>query len=225
MSRKQDKEWVEKRIEGIKRAWAEGKYAMAYTEERRRRISERHLGSKHTEETKAKISALKKGKPLPEHHRKALFKRRYSEEFKAKAAAHIAKYRVKGALSFDAEQRKSKNLSLAKTGVPNVGKVAKDNPEHTHAKYWIIRDPIGVTFEFPNLQSWCRANEHKFIDYTPESTYPLWHRASSGIASLQRRDKKAAHHWHGWTLISCLELTEGSRDLLGRDECEIKTHP
>jgi hypothetical protein len=104
-------------------------------------------------------------------------------------------------------------------GKHGFGRMARDSVNHHEAKHWIIRDNRGVIHECDNLQSWCRANEWRFLpDARPESKAPLSKRAFVGIAQLGCVNGKACS-WNGWTLVSVVERQEqGAPDLMDREE-------
>jgi len=103
-------------------------------------------------------------------------------------------------------------------GGHGVGRGARDNLNHHEAKHWIIRDNRGVIHECDNLQSWCRANEWRFLpDSRPESRSPIWRRALIGMSSLGCTSGRSCS-WNGWTLVSVVERQEqGAPDLMDRE--------
>lgn len=126
-------------------------------------------------------------------------------------------------LTPEQEQKRCKAISeWKKTIGNNYGRAARDRIDHCKAHHWIIRDNKGILYEFNNLKSWCRKNEEKFLpDEFPDSKLPLWRRAYGGFNNMQRTDRRAAHSWKGWTLVSVIERKEiGAPDLLARNFIE-----
>lgn len=200
------KERLMRMAEGLRRAWADpGKFlTMRHQSEEliRRRIGPL-VGRHISEEQKRAISRANTGRKLSEAHRLASSKQWFTGPKN---------------LEPEIEKRRRKGISEARKGCHNYGRAARDRLDHFNALHWIIRDTRGVIHEFDNLQSWCRANEWRFLpDARPKSKLPLWFRAVSGFNNQQRMDGKATHQWRGWTLVSVLERKEqGAPDLLER---------
>jgi len=204
--KKHSPEWSQNQSRGLKSAWKdESKFSTM-----------RH----QTRELVEKRCAPRRGRPVPEETRaaisKALTGRKLSEEHRLASLKGLLRPTD---LPPEAEARRRQSIAKALTGTHGFGRDARDRPDHHKALHWIIRDPRGVIHEFDNLQSWCRANEHRFLpDERPMSKLALWQRAVGGFNNLQRTDGKAGHQWRGWTLVSVMERKElGAPDLLGRE--------
>lgn len=88
--------------------------------ERRRKISESHIGMKHSEESKQKVSQNKKGKPLSEEHKQLLSQirrgRPKSEEHKRKISESLKGHEV------SEESRRKLSEKLSGENHPMFGK-------------------------------------------------------------------------------------------------------
>jgi hypothetical protein len=104
--------------------------------------------------------------------------------------------------SQEVENKRRMGISKQRKGTHGYGRAARDNPEHSSAKYWVILSPDGVEYEFNNLESWCRNNEHLFEDRRPYSKLPLWRGAQLGINGLMRTDGKEALSWYDWRVVT-----------------------
>lgn len=200
-------EWCEAQGAGLAKAWQDPTKFQTM----------RHQSRELVEKRIAPIRGVKKPEWFGAKISKALTGRKLSPEHRAKAAANG----FKGPQFLTAEQQKRRNESISKQrkGTHNFGRAARDRLDHFNALHWIVRDNRGVIHEFDNLQSWARANEHRFLpDDRPESKLALWKRAVGGFNNMQRTDRKASHQWKGWTLVSVLERRQQcAPDLLARD--------
>jgi hypothetical protein len=152
-------------------------------------------GVKRSKESIQATAAALRGRKLSNEHRLA----------SSKGWLH-----VRGPLSAESESKRRLSLSktLSKTMIGT----------ERRALHWIIRDPIGIIYEFDNLAKWCRQNESRFLpDERPESKLRLHKRAQLGFNGMQRKDHKGQTAWKGWTLVSVIERkTQGAPDLLQR---------
>jgi hypothetical protein len=146
----------------------------------------------------------------------ALTGRKLSDEHKAKALR--TGWRGPNSLTEEQQKRRNASISKSKIGTHGYGKAERDRPDHCKALHWIVMDSYGQVYEFDNLSSWARKHEALFLpDERPESKLPLWRRAVGGFINMRRTDKKASHHWRGWTLVSGVERSCGEVvDLLNR---------
>jgi hypothetical protein len=94
-----------------------------------------------------------------------------------------------------------------------IGKlrIGKENPPgpsakgvgHWKAKKWSVRSPMGVPYEFINLNEFVRTHNHLF-----EPSDLVWKksacRASRGLSMLFSSDGKNCS-WHGWTAVASFE--------------------
>lgn len=194
--RKHSASWIRNQSEGVKRAWREGKYPRKQTP----MIIE------------ARIAPLRGRKQSPsaiENRAVKLRGRRLNEAHRLKAIANLTrngKPNLVATLTKEQEARRRLSIARALTGTHGFGRHAADNPLHCKARGWTLRDPKGNTHNFTNLLSWARKHEAELFEDDGRSKYPKWHRFARGIASLQRTDGKAAHHYKGWTLVSVWEL-------------------
>jgi hypothetical protein len=213
LGKKQPQHVIEKRAAGLRKAWTDPNKFKTMR--------------KHSPELTAKRSAALRGIKRSVEFRAAASKRMTGTKH---APETITKLRVLYAggilrkLSAESEAKRRKAISEQRKGCHNYGRAARDRKDHFNALHWIIRDPKGVTHEFDNLQSWCRANEWRFLpDAWPESKLPLWRRAVGGFNNQQRTDRKGQHHWRGWVLVSVLEQEEeGMPDMLARNEIVVE---
>ncbi len=105
-------------------------------------------------------------------------------------------------------------------GTHGHGRGERGRLDHTNALFWVIRDPLGKTYEFSNLAEWARRNTVLFHDYKPESRSPFWRRIAAGV-SMMAGAKDPRGSYYGWILVSVKEAQDDSKDLMGRDEAEI----
>jgi hypothetical protein len=202
---KRTKEVVEKIRAGVRDAWSNPSKFQTMRKQSPELIEKR-------------ISKLR-GRSQPEHIKIAMSQRmrgrKLSEATKAKLRSAFPNGPV---LTEEQKAKRSKSISEQRKGTHGFGRAARDRQDHHKANHWIIRDPLGQTYEFNNLHSWARANEWRFADdpLIPAKR-PLWQRFVSGVHNMKRTDKKASHHWRGWTLVSVLELQNPAMpDLLNR---------
>ncbi len=203
---KHSAEWIANKSKGIKAAWQDGEKFKTMRKQSPELIEKRIAplrGRKVSVETALAISKALTGRIISEEHRAK----------SAKGWLHVSRE-----ISPESESKRRQSISAQRKGCHNYGRAARDRLDHFNALHWIVRDPRGIIHEFDNLQSWCRANEWRFMpDDRPESKLKLWQRAVSGFNNQQRTDKKGSHQWKGWTLVSVLEREEmGAPDLLGR---------
>ena len=120
-----------------------------------------------------------------------------------------------------AKRMSAKVMEWKKTGqyqeIRRTAKLARGMPDHLAAKQWVVRNPYGKLYSFPNLNEWARQHEHLFKDTRPDSKQPFWLRISGGIrAVLAKRGKSCSYK--GWVAVSKRELVEeAGYDLLQRD--------
>lgn len=101
-------------------------------------------------------------------------------------------------------------------GKHGFGKAARGRLDHSSAKWWSIRSPFGEIFEFSNLREWARQNVHRFEDDRPAARMPFWARIACGLKNIYMPKRaNAPTTYKGWTTLS---ISEGERDLLGRDQ-------
>ncbi len=207
IGKKQSAECVAKRSIGLKKAWAESDKFKAL----------RHHSPEYIERRVAKLRGRKQSAEFKAAASRRMTGTRHKPETIAKLRALHPNGIVPG-LSAESEAKRRKSISEQRKGTHNFGRAARDRLDHCKALHWIIRCPNGIIYEFDNLQSWCRANEWRFMpDANPQSKLPLWRRAVGGFNNQQRCDDKASHHWRGWTLVSVLERKEqGAPDLMNR---------
>ena len=101
--------------------------------------------------------------------------------------------------------------------VMEKGKMTRGLPDHRACKRWDIRDPFGNPHSFTNLREWARQNHHRFVDDRPESKRPFERRVACGINALFDKAGRSCSY-KGWVGVSVSELTEGSIDLLHRNQ-------
>lgn len=208
IGKKQSPEWVAKKAEGMKKAWADPAKLKTM----------RHQSPEMVEKRIAKL----RGRKHPAERCEAASRRMTGTKLKPETIAKLRALYPNGIvpkLSEASEAKRRKSISEQRKGTHNFGRAARDRLDHFNALHWIVRDNRGVIHEFDNLQSWCRANEWRFLpDDRPSSKLKLWQRAVSGFNGQQRTDRKGQHQWKGWTLVSVLERKQqGAPDLLARD--------
>lgn len=203
---KHSDQWVAAQRAGVEKAWQDPEKFKRMRNQSEDLIEKRIAplrGRKRDLEVCEKISA-------------ALTGRKLSDEHKAK----VLRTGLRGPNSLTEEQQKLRNASISrsKIGTHGYGRAERDRPDHCKALHWVIMDSYGRVHEFDNLSSWARKNEALFLpDERPESKLPLWMRAVRGVINMRRTDKKAPHHWKGWTLVSGVERSGGGvEDLLDR---------
>lgn len=235
-------EWKRKQSEGVRRAWAEGKY-VGKPRPDYAAIAEKKRGRKrHPEEVRKTAESLKKWWSDPknaETQKKKMLDGLKASGFKGKGRtkeemdairgmrdlekirehgksvmkANVEKWRLDGTMQKNADANR-KRL----TGCHGQGKNKRGSLEHSNAKLWVIRDPIGRIYKFINAREWVRENISLFEDYHPEARLPFWYRVSAGLKNIAHpRKRNAPTHYQGWTIVSQQE----KGDLLGRDEAEI----
>ena len=217
-------EWKRKQSEGVKRAYAEGKMNHVRDPEfiaRRSAIMRVKLkGRKASLETREKIRLAHLGKKLSPERIKAMRNRKLSDNEKTKCRENMLKCRER-LKDPDVHKRRIAASAKARTGNHGYGRQARGRQDHDKAKYWVVRDPVGVIHEFSNAMEWCRTNVHLFHDYYPDAKTPLWKRAFGGFSAMGQTDGGLCS-WNGWVLLSVRELNTGAADLLGRDEAELE---
>ena len=89
-------------------------------------------------------------------------------------------------------------------GNHGFGRAQRDNVNHKNAKAIRVRNPFGVVYEIKNITSWCRKNEHLFIECdNPSAKLPLWRRAQVGLTSIACGDRCS---WFGWTAVCVFDI-------------------
>lgn len=211
--KKHSPEWVEAQAAGVAKAWKDPSKFKTMRKQSRELVAKRFAkwGGSPEAHARAVLHTPEVAKKISQ----SLIGRKLSDEHKARSASGLFRYE-----QLTLEQKAKRNSAIAKQriGCHNYGRAARDRLDHFNAKHWVIRSPEGITYEFDNLQSWCRANESLFLpDDHPGAKLPLWHRAVSGFNGMIRRDAKAQHAWKGWTLVSSIERhAQGAPDLLKR---------
>ncbi|HEY9629378.1 MAG TPA: NUMOD3 domain-containing DNA-binding protein [Coleofasciculaceae cyanobacterium] len=136
------------------------------------------LGTKHSEETKAKVSAANKGKKLSEEHKAKLSAslkgksspnkgKALSEEHKAKLSAankgktHSEESKAKMGLDKKGISRSEETKKLISIAVKSKPLTSEQEQERLNkvAKSWIFINPQGVEVTVFNLRSYCRENK------------------------------------------------------------------
>ena len=210
---KHTEEWRKKQSEGVKKAWADGKY-VGKPRPNYEAIAAKARGKKRPPHIAVFMREKMRGNKLGEKLRG----RKLSPERREASLDYMARARA-AAASPVAREKKSKSLSIAKLGVPGVGRAAA-NEDNALAKFWVVRSPSGVCYEFTNAAHWCRENEWLFSDDRPESKTPLWKRAFGGFSEMNGKRGQLCS-WKGWTLVSVTEANNDSRDLLERVELKL----
>ena len=237
-----DENWKRKQSEGVKKAWAEGRYVG------KRRpdygvIASKNRGRKRPESAcKATGAGVKAAWESGAYHTPVAIARREEHLQKLHAAnagatpgqmdviraqrdleklrpkwretmkANIKRWKETGEIHQYRARARARLIGGSGFGTGKRGRL-----DHNAAKYWTIRDPYGRIYEFPNLREWVRQNLNLFNDLRPEARMPFWLRVSSGIKNLGGKLGKSCSY-QGWVLVSVGELETGGKDLLGRDE-------
>ena len=241
--RKHDEEWKQKQAAGLKRAWEEGKFKDAKPLDYNA-ISAKNRGRKRpASATEATREGVKKAwargaYDKPETQRKRLeHLQRLAQTsegapavFMAKIRAmrdmdklrpilsdtmkaSVEKWRADGTMQKNADRNRKRLTGGHGQGINKLGSL-----DHSMAKTWKIRSPIGEVFEFVNCREWVRQNIHRFHDYHPESRMPFNLRVAHGLANIRKpKRENASTHYQGWMTLGAWE----KRDLLGRDEAEM----
>ena len=214
--KKHSPEWSARQSSGLKSAWSDESKFKTMRHQSPELVARRlakfgGVMPPMTPERRAKISAALTGRKLSSEHRAASSKGWFSK-------GQVGAPERLRELSAESEAKRRKSISEQRVGCHNYGRAARDRLDHFNALHWIVRDNRGVIHEFDNLQSWARANEHRFLpDDRSESKLPLWLRAVGGFNDMQRTDGKGSHQWKGWTLVSVLERkVTGAPDLMSR---------
>ncbi len=197
--RKRSPEAIEATRAGVKKAWANGAYSNPQTLEKRRAhlarlaVTNKGASADRMREIGAMID-MDKLRPI------------LSKTMKA----NVEKWRNNGTLQKNADWNRKRLM-----GGHGQGRNKRGSLEHSKAKAWRIRSPLGAVYEFVNCSEWVRRNTHLFHDYRPESGMPFWLRVTSGLKNIRKpKYANAPTHYQGWTTLAALERG----DLLGRDE-------
>ncbi len=245
--KKHSNAWKQKQAEGVKRAWEQGKYKDAKPLDYAA-IAEKNRGRKKSESAReATRVGVKKAwangaYSKPETRKKHLeHLQRLAQTNQGAPAARMDQIRamrdmekLRPILSatmktsvekWRADGTMQKNVDWNRkrlTGGHGLGKNQLGSLEHSQAKVWQIRSPLGVVYEFVNCREWVRRNIHLFHDYRPESRMPFPLRVSSGLKNIREpKHENAPTHYQGWTTLAAFERG----DLLGRDEAELRITP
>lgn len=237
--------WRKKQSEGVKRAWAEGKYVgknrpdysaiSAKTKGRKRHpeeIEKARAGIKAAwergvydkpETLKKRMDHIRSLKPVgrPPEHMAKIREMRDMDKMKVRNSQMMRELIVKMKESGQYQQLCDARSVKLKNG-HGLGKNQRGSLEHSHAKTWKVRDPFGKEYEFINLREWARQNEHLFEDDRPESRMPFAARIAAGLKNIHRpRKPNAPTHYKGWTVVDSMYKT----DLLDRESATVLTDP
>lgn len=236
-------EWRRRQAEGMRKAWADGKF-LGKRRPNYISIAEKNRGKKRP---KMAIEATRIGvkkawangvynKPETVKKRRrhlarlALTNTGASKEFmdRIRSCRNMEKLRPKLRETMRKNLQRWKETGeleqfrlrqrKALLGKHGFGKSKRGSLEHPMAKSWAVRSPFGQVFTFVNAREWVRKNIHRFNDERPQSKMPFWHRVSSGLKNIAHpRRPNSPTHYQGWTIISLVE----KEDLLGRDGATI----
>lgn len=156
-------------------------------------------------------------RPCPESVKEKLRARKLSKEHVESIRFHALKQAKEGRMNIDGLKLGSP-IGLPKMwekvrGSNGFGRGKRGRLDHAKACAWRVRCPNGLEYEFTNAREWCRKNESLFVEYNPNSRYPLWLRAANGFSKLSSSAGNLCS-WHGWTLIAWFEM----RDWLERKQ-------
>lgn len=200
--KKRSQEAIEATRKAVKEAWSRGAYAKPETVEKRKR----HLTKLHAQSTGA-----------PREHLDRIRAQRDLDKLRPvwrdNMKANVEKWRKDGTMQKNCDANRKRLY-----GGHGQGKNKRGSLEHSNAKTWRIRSPLGEVFEFVNCREWVRQNIHRFQDYRPESRMPFTLRVSHGLKNIRKpKHANAPTHYQGWMTLAAWERS----DLLGRDESEI----
>lgn len=213
---KDSPETVCKRVEAVKRAWADPSKMVAV----------RHQSPELVERRMCKIRGRKIPAERVARQREAVKAAWAAGKYDGKcggSAEHMASIRRFIDMDkFRADQSKlmaSRMKEWKESGqldeIRRKAGNATGMPDHMCAKAWTIRDPRGVLFSFSNLSEWARQHAHLFEDCAPASRQPHWRRIAGGIGELLTKGRSCSYR--GWVAVSKSELETGAPDLLARD--------
>lgn len=240
---KHSEEWSKRQSEGVRRAWAEGKY-VGKNRPDYVSIAAKNRGRKQSPEEVEKrrmavIEAWKRG----DYHTPEAIKNRKIAAEKARLTAvgmppdhmerirnmrNIEKMRAENSIKMKLQREQWKsNGFLQKVEDARIkklknshgfGKNRRGSLEHSNVKKWKIRSSLGKVYEFINLREWARQNENLFEDYRPESRMPFAERIAAGIKNISKpRRPNAPTHYQGWTVVDSMY----KKDILDRESAAI----
>jgi hypothetical protein len=99
----------------------------------------------------------------------------------------------------------------------------QSTPKHVTAKGWMVRDPMGVSHAFKNLQHFIDSHPELFDSSDVVKRKSGMCRAYVGIANLRPSEKRKSiiGSWKGWTWILSKYRDTCDRDALDRQQDQV----